>query len=114
MADPRDDEEILMNMIHNGDEHVRYDDHECDENPQGIDDGSQYLALEGTPEDNAGQVCNIQPSMFIYMKFKIIFFINCLVSAYIALWFDDNHEYQQKSTRPEEADGGPIGYHRFR
>jgi len=54
MADPRDDEEILMNMICDGDEQVLYDDRECDEKPQGIDDGSQYLALEGVPEDNAG------------------------------------------------------------
>jgi hypothetical protein len=54
MVDPRDDEEILMNMIHEGDEQVRYDDRECDENPRGIDDGSQYLALEGVPKDNAG------------------------------------------------------------
>jgi len=56
----------------------------------------------------------MQPSIFIYMKFKIISFINCLVSAYIALWLDDNHGYQQKSTRPEEADGGLVGYHGFR
>jgi len=101
-------------MIRDGDEQVCYDDHECDENPQGIDDGSQYLALKGVPEDNAGKVCNMQPSMFIYMKFKIISFINCLVSAYIALWLKDNHGYQQKSTRPEEANGGPVGYHGFR
>jgi hypothetical protein len=96
MADPRDDnmDDIMMNMIRGGDEQVRYDDRECDENPQGIDDGSQYLALEGVPE--AGQVCNMQPSMFIYMKFKIISSINCLVYAYIALWLDDNH---QKSIR---------------
>jgi len=51
--------------------------------------------------------------MFIYMKFKIIPFIICLVSAYIALWLDDNHRYQQKSTRPEEVDGGLVGYHGF-
>jgi len=91
MSDPRDNEEILMNMIRDGNEQVHYDYRECDENPRGIDDGSQYLALEGVLEDNVGQVCNMQPSMFIYMKFKIISFINCLVSAYIALWLDDNH-----------------------
>jgi len=56
MADSRDDEEILMNMIYDGDEQVRYDDRECDENPQGIDDGFQYLALEGILEDNAGHL----------------------------------------------------------
>jgi len=114
IADPRDAEEILMNMIHDGAEEFRYADRECDENPQGIDDGSQYLVLEGVPEDNAGQVCNTQPPMFIYMKFKIISFLNCLVSAYIALWLNDNHGDQQKSTRPEEADGGLVGYHGFR
>jgi hypothetical protein len=41
-------------------------------------------------------------------------FINCLVSAYIALCLNDNHRDQQKSTRLEEADGGPVGYHGFR
>jgi hypothetical protein len=40
-------------------------------------------------------------------------FINFLVSAYIALCLNDNHEDQQKSTRPEEADGEPVGYHGF-
>jgi hypothetical protein len=55
----------------------------------------------------------MQPPMFIYMKFKKNF-INCLVSAYIALCLNDNHGDQQKSMRPEEADGGPVGYHRFR
>jgi hypothetical protein len=40
-------------------------------------------------------------------------FINCLVSAYIALYLNNNHGDQQKSTRPEEADGGPVGYHGF-
>jgi len=35
MADPRDDnmDDIMMNMIHDGDEQVRYDDRKCDENP---------------------------------------------------------------------------------
>jgi hypothetical protein len=35
-------------------------------------------------------------------------FINCLVSAYIALCLNDNHGDQQKSMRPEEADGRPL------
>jgi hypothetical protein len=47
------------------------------------------------------------------MKFKRKFFINCLVSAYIALCLNNNHGDQQKSTRPEEADEGPVGYHGF-
>jgi hypothetical protein len=51
--------------------------------------------------------------MFIYMKFKKNSFINCIVSAYIALCLNDNHRDQQKSTRLEEADGGPVGYHEF-
>jgi hypothetical protein len=50
MADPREDEEILLNMIRGSAEEGRYDDRECDENPKGIDD--------------------MQPPMFIYMKFK--------------------------------------------
>jgi hypothetical protein len=40
-------------------------------------------------------------------------FINCLVSTYIALCLNDNHGDQQKSTRPGEANGGPVGYHGF-
>jgi hypothetical protein len=41
MADPREDEEILLNMIRGSAEEGRYDDHEGNENPKGIDDGSQ-------------------------------------------------------------------------
>jgi hypothetical protein len=52
--------------------------------------------------------------MFIYMKFKKNSFINCLVSAYIALYLNNNHGDQQKSTRSEEVDGGPVGCHGFR
>jgi hypothetical protein len=43
-----------MNMIRDGDEQVYFDDRKCNENPRGIDDSSQYLALEGIPEDNVG------------------------------------------------------------
>jgi hypothetical protein len=42
MADPREDEEILLNMIRGSTEEGRYDDREGDENPEGIDDDSQY------------------------------------------------------------------------
>jgi hypothetical protein len=64
-------------------------------------------------QDNVGEVCNIcsLPCLYTWNSKKT--FINCLVSAYIALWLDDNHGDQQKSTRPEEAGGGPVGYHRF-
>jgi hypothetical protein len=55
----------------------------------------------------------MQSPMFIYMEFKKISFINCLVSSYIALCLNNNHGDQQKSTRPEEADGGSVGYHGF-
>jgi hypothetical protein len=40
MANPREDEEILLNMIRGSAEEVRYDDREGDKNPEGIDDGS--------------------------------------------------------------------------
>jgi hypothetical protein len=57
----------------------------------------------------------IYASSYVYIhEIKKKTFINCLVSAYIALCLNDNHVDQQKSTRPEEADGGPVGYHRFR
>jgi hypothetical protein len=46
--------------------------------------------------------------MFIYMKFKKISFVNCLVSAYIALCLNDNHGDQQKSTRSEKLMEGRL------
>jgi hypothetical protein len=57
----------------------------------------------------------IYVASYVYIhKIQKKSFINCLISTYIALWLDDNHRDQQKSTRPEEADGGPVGYHGFR
>jgi hypothetical protein len=46
--------------------------------------------------------------MFIYMKFKIISFINCLVYAYIAIWLDDNHGYQRKVRGPKKPMEGRL------
>jgi hypothetical protein len=43
MVDPRENEEILLNMIRGNAEEGRYDDREDDENPEGIDDSSQCL-----------------------------------------------------------------------
>jgi hypothetical protein len=51
MANPREDEEILLNMIRDSTEEVRYDDRKGDENPEGIDDGSQYL-VDPNDQDN--------------------------------------------------------------
>jgi hypothetical protein len=64
MADPREDEEILLNMIR-GSVEVRYDDREGDENPEGIDDGSQYL-VDPNDQDNVGEVCNICSLLCLY------------------------------------------------
>jgi hypothetical protein len=50
MTDSREDEEILLNMIHGSAEEGRYDDREGNENPKDIDDGSQYLV---DPNDQA-------------------------------------------------------------
>jgi hypothetical protein len=57
----------------------------------------------------------IYAASYVYIhEIQKKFFINYLVSAYIALCLNNKHGDQQKSTRPEEADGGPVGYHRFR
>jgi hypothetical protein len=40
MAGPREDEEILLNIIRGSAEKGRYDNREGDENPEGIDDDS--------------------------------------------------------------------------
>jgi hypothetical protein len=65
MADPREDEEILLNMIRGSAEEGRYDDHEGDENPEGINDGSQYL-VDPNDQDNIGEVCNICSLLYLY------------------------------------------------
>jgi hypothetical protein len=61
MADPREDEEILLNMIRGSAEEGR----EGDENPEGIDDGSQYL-VDLNDQDNVGEVCNICSLLCLY------------------------------------------------
>ena len=43
MADPREHEEKMMNLICGPNEEVYHDYREGDENPEGIDDCSQYL-----------------------------------------------------------------------
>jgi hypothetical protein len=65
MADPREDEEILLNMIRGSAEEGHYDDREGDENPEGIDDGSQYL-VDPNDQDNVGEVCNICSLLCLY------------------------------------------------
>jgi hypothetical protein len=65
MADPREDEEILLNMIRGSAEEGRYDDRKGDENPEGIDDGSQYL-VDLNDQDNVGEVCNICSLLCLY------------------------------------------------
>jgi hypothetical protein len=65
MANPREDEEILLNMIRGSAEEVRYDDREGDENPKGIGDGSQYL-VDPKNQDNVGEVCNICSLLCLY------------------------------------------------
>ncbi|XP_021316005.1 uncharacterized protein LOC110435037 [Sorghum bicolor] len=57
MADLREHEEEMMNLICGPTEEVYHDDREGDENPDGIDDCSQYL-VDPNEQDNAGQ----QPS----------------------------------------------------
>jgi hypothetical protein len=65
MADPREDEEILLNMIRGSTEEGRYDDRKGDENPEGIDDGFQYL-VDPNDQDNVGEVCNICSLLCLY------------------------------------------------
>jgi hypothetical protein len=65
MADPREDKEILLNMIRGSAEEGRYDDREGDENPEVIDDGSQYL-IDPNDQDNVGEVCNICSLLCLY------------------------------------------------
>jgi hypothetical protein len=79
MADPRDVnmDDAMMDIINDGNE-VQYDG--ANENPDGFDDGSQYLnpdlyeEEENIVQDNAGEVY-IQSLMYIYMEFKMISFI---------------------------------------
>jgi hypothetical protein len=65
MADPREDKEILLNMIHGSAEEGHYDDREGDENPEGIDDGSQYL-VDPNDQENVGEVYNICSLLCLY------------------------------------------------
>jgi hypothetical protein len=65
MADLREDEEILLNMTCDSAEEGRYDDREGDENPEGIDDGSQYL-VGPNDKDNVGEVYNICSLLCLY------------------------------------------------
>jgi hypothetical protein len=65
MADPREDDEILLNMIRGSAEEDRYDDREGDENPESIDDGSQYL-VDPNDQDNVGELCNICSLLCLY------------------------------------------------
>jgi hypothetical protein len=65
MVDPREDEEILLNMICGSTEEGRYDDREGDENPESIDDGSQYL-VDPNDQDNVDEVCNICSLLCLY------------------------------------------------
>jgi len=62
MADPREHEEEMMNLIYGPNEEVYHNDREGDENPEDIDDYSQYL-VDPNEHDNAGQqVCNMAVS----------------------------------------------------
>jgi hypothetical protein len=54
-----------LNMIRGSAEEGRYDDREGDENPEGIDDGSQYL-VDPNDQDNVGKVCNICSLLCLY------------------------------------------------
>jgi hypothetical protein len=65
MADPREDEEILLNMIRGSAKEGRYDDREGNENLEGIDDGSQYL-VDPNDQDNVSEVCNICSLLCLY------------------------------------------------
>jgi hypothetical protein len=55
----------LLNMIRGSAEEGRYDDLEGNENPEGIDDGSQYL-VDPNDQDNVGEVCNICSLLCLY------------------------------------------------
>jgi hypothetical protein len=65
MTNPREDEEILLNMIRDSTEEGRYDDREGNENPEGINDGSQYL-VNPNDQDNVGEVYNICNLLCLY------------------------------------------------
>jgi hypothetical protein len=65
MTDSREGKEILLNMIRGSAEEGRYDDREGNENPEGIDDGSQYL-VDPNDQDNVGEVCNICSLLCLY------------------------------------------------
>jgi hypothetical protein len=54
-----------LNMIRSSAEEGHYDDREGNENPEGIDDGSQYLVDLNDP-DNVGEVCNICNLLCLY------------------------------------------------
>ena len=65
MVDLREHEEEMMNMIYGPNEELYHDDHEGDENPEGIDDCSQYL-VDPNEQDNADQqVCNMTVFFFL-------------------------------------------------
>jgi hypothetical protein len=66
MADPGEDEEILLNMIRGSAKEGRYDDREGDENPEGIDGDFQYL-VDPNDQDNIGEVCNICSLLCLYI-----------------------------------------------
>jgi hypothetical protein len=56
----------------------------------------------------------IYAASYVYIhEIQKISIINCLIFSYIVICLDDNHGDWQKSMRPEEADGGPVGYHGF-
>jgi hypothetical protein len=65
MANPREDKEILLNMICGSAEEGHYDDREGNENPEGIEDGSQYL-VDPNDQDNIGEVYNICSLLCLY------------------------------------------------
>jgi hypothetical protein len=71
MADPREGEEILLNMIRGSAEEGRYDDRERDENPEGIDDGSQYLVTRMTKTMLARSVIYAASYVYIHEIQKI-------------------------------------------
>jgi hypothetical protein len=52
-------------MIRGSTEEGRYDDREGDENPEDINDGSQYL-VDLNDQDNVGEVCNISSLLCLY------------------------------------------------
>jgi hypothetical protein len=65
MADSREDEEILLNMIRGSAKEGRYDNREGNENHEGINDGSQYL-VDPNDQDNVGEVYNICSLLCLY------------------------------------------------